>query len=139
MQKWLLIFAVTLLTGCVNTNSLYYWGNYEESLFAYTKRPGDLDKYVSSLGEIISKGEELDQVPPGLYAEYGHALLTAGREAEAMSYFEKEKANWPESEKLMDMMINGQAIAQSDTKERVSTEAITGLPDDTSVTQRADQ
>lgn len=97
--------AVTL-TACT-TNNLYYWGDYEQALFAYTKQPGEIDNYIASLNDIIVEAEKRGQVPPGIYAEYGYALMTAGREDEAMAYFQKERSKWPESGTLMGLMIDG--------------------------------
>jgi len=58
-------------------------------------------------------------VPPGLYAEYGYALLELGDEQAALAYFAKEQETWPESAYLMTKVISrlkemSSATAQSD-------------------------
>jgi hypothetical protein len=97
------------LSGCGPTG-LYHWGNYEQALYDYTKQPGEIDAYVASLGAIIDTGEQSNNVPPGLYAEYGYALMVAGRGDEAMTYFEKERDKWPEAEKMMGLIIDGTGL-----------------------------
>ncbi len=92
-RSMLLAVSAYMLTACTTGTNLYYWGNYEQALYSYTKRPGEVDQYIESLGEIVAEGEKRNKVPPGLYAEYGYALMTAGREAEALEYFEKERTN----------------------------------------------
>jgi hypothetical protein len=102
----LLSVGVLVITaGCETTSGLYYWGNYEQSLYDYTKRPGEIDKYVESLGTIVAKGEEQDRVPPGLYAEYAYALMLAGRQDESVAFFDKERAKWPESDALIKVVL----------------------------------
>ncbi len=106
----LAIAGLSILAGCAN-QSLYHWGNYEQAYYAYEKNPGEIDAYIASLDEIIVAGEEKNSVPPGLYAEYGYALMIAGRNEEAMANFVKEREKWPESRKLMGLMIDGPTVA----------------------------
>ena len=113
------VLALSLLTmlfsaGC--TQRLYYWGDYEENLYAYYKSPGapeDTLAYMGRLERLIERGEQPGRkVPPGVYAEYGYAFYKTGRPREAVQYFEKEKSVWPESGLLMDRMIkNVQSLA----------------------------
>jgi hypothetical protein len=55
---------------------------------------------------VIAIGEPDRKVPPGSYAEYGYVLLLQGKRDEAMAYFEREKRAWPESTRLMDILLN---------------------------------
>ncbi|NNJ70828.1 MAG: DUF4810 domain-containing protein, partial [Kiritimatiellales bacterium] len=48
---------------------------------------------------------------PGLYAEYGFLLMRQGENGRAISYFNKEKALWPESAVFMDSMIQTAQIS----------------------------
>jgi len=109
MRNLIAVMSLAVLCGCAPTG-LYYWGDYEQALYAYTKQPGEIDAYVASLGAIVEEGEAADKVPPGLYAEYGFALMSAGRESEALTYFEKERDKWPEAEKMMGLMIDGTGL-----------------------------
>jgi len=101
------VLCIAMCTGCAQQSSLYNWGNYEQAYYAYTKDPGETDAYLEALNEIITDGEEKNRVPPGLYAEYGYTLMLVGRTDEAMANFGKEREKWPESRKLMDLMIAG--------------------------------
>lgn len=98
------------LPGCVT--SLYHWGQYEQSLYKHYKTPGDLETYVTQLGETLADSEAQQRVPPGLRAEYGYALLKQGKAAEAITQFHREKQAWPESTRLMDLLIQQATAVQ---------------------------
>lgn len=95
-----------LAQGCASGRK-YAWGNYDTTLYAHYRNPQDLGAHLERLEEIVRKAEAESpgRVPPGLYAEYGYALYEAGRTDEAIVWFEKEKAQWPESSVLMEKMI----------------------------------
>jgi hypothetical protein len=84
----------------------YQWGSYEQALYKYYENPATLDEYAAQLARVIAIGEPDRQVPPGIYAEYGYVLLLQGKCDEAMTYFEREKRVWPESTRLMDILLN---------------------------------
>ncbi len=109
MPRSIAAMALFLLTslgaGCATDNDLYYWGNYEKTLYRHYRTPDDMAELVGEIGTIIEKGEELGRVPPGLYAEYGYLLLELGESGRATIFFEKEKATWPESTYFMDAML----------------------------------
>ena len=92
------------ITAC-GVKSKYDWGNYENALYQHYKNPADQEQLAESLADIIAYGETTGTVPPGIYAEYGYLLYTAGKNQDAIAYFEKEKKAWPESGRLMDKMI----------------------------------
>jgi hypothetical protein len=84
----------------------YAWGSYESSLYNYYKTPADKAAFMEHLADSISDAESSGKrVPPGLYAEYGNALLESGNAPQAIVYFQKEKQAWPESRVLMDTMM----------------------------------
>jgi hypothetical protein len=100
------VMSVVLATGCA-APSKYNWGGYENSLYQYYKDPTKAGELSTVLMETIQGAEKNHgAVPPGLYAEYGYLLLQQGKAKEAVPYFEKEKAKWPESTYLMNSMIN---------------------------------
>ena len=116
MGRFILVLTSSILfSGCAQQN-MYYWGNYEQAVYAYAKNPGDVDKYVESLDAIIVTGEERNQVAPGLHAEHGFALLAIGRTDDAMMSFRKERDKWPESRRLMDLVIDGGDKPDEDAK-----------------------
>lgn len=101
----LLVLLAAAASGCAS-QTMYHWGNYDSALYGHYKNPADREAWVTSLKTTVLEAEqEGRRVPPGLYAEYGYALLEEGSSRDAIAYFEKEKAKWPESAVLMDKMI----------------------------------
>ena len=72
---------------------------------SYYKNPGELEKFAERLLEDIEKAETSGRMPPGLYAEYGYAMLEMGDARTAIVYFQKERDLWPESAFLMEAVI----------------------------------
>ncbi|WP_263080251.1 DUF4810 domain-containing protein [Endozoicomonas sp. Mp262] len=100
------VACLLMLAGCQTTNTLYQWGDYEDSTYEYYKTPAELETYIAHLQESIARAEQSGAVPPGLYAEYGTALLNQGKKKEALSYYRKESDLWPESRHFMNAMIS---------------------------------
>jgi hypothetical protein len=101
----ILLAAVALAAGGCTANRLYAWGNYDDTLYAHYKNPGDAEENLARLQKIVETNEAAGQkMPPGVYAQYGYALYEAGRSAEALTCFEKERATWPESAVLMEKL-----------------------------------
>ncbi|OED50532.1 hypothetical protein ACH42_00985 [Endozoicomonas sp. (ex Bugula neritina AB1)] len=99
------VFTVTvLISGCQTSQGLYYWGEYESGLYDYYKDPAELATLSEQLLQAIEDAN--GPVAPGIYAEYGTLLLQQGKKEEAVASYTKEKALWPESQHLMDAMIN---------------------------------
>ncbi|WP_088143339.1 DUF4810 domain-containing protein [Achromobacter xylosoxidans] len=99
--------ALLLSAGCAqNNNSKYTWGKYDDALHSFYKQPGQSAEYMAELEKTIQMAEA-GKLPaaPGIYAEYGYMLMLAQRNGEAVAYFQKEKAAWPESARFMDGMI----------------------------------
>ena len=113
MNKPLAITALSsllLLSGCVTTpqNGLY-WGNYSHTLYE-VKKSGDeksLKSHMEELHKIISTSEKRNlKVPPGIFAELGQLYQKDNKPQEAMSFYQKEVAAYPESEQLMSRIIS---------------------------------
>lgn len=101
------VVALSMLAqGCASGRK-YAWGNYDTTLYAHYRNPQNLEAHLERLEVIVRKAESESpgRVPPGLYAEYGYALYEAGSTDEAIVHFEKEKAQWLESNVLMEKMI----------------------------------
>ncbi|KKO49530.1 hypothetical protein VT06_06795 [Arsukibacterium sp. MJ3] len=97
------------LTACQATNSIYYWGDYSDSAYKLKNTPTDESrtKHKASLLSIVNNAQTKNKkIPPGIYAEL--AMLEAeDRNVDlALQYFSKEKELFPESTKIVDMMIN---------------------------------
>ncbi len=74
------VLALLCTAGCVPRPSMYYWGNYSETLYRAKKTPGDdtLLAHRQSLENIVEQSKTLNlRVPPGVYAELG--TFTSGR------------------------------------------------------------
>lgn len=99
-----LVLLFGVVQGCA-PGSKYAWGKYDSTLYAHYKNPQDKEAHLERLKEIVQNAESKDCVPPGLYAEYGYALYETGNVPQAIAYFEKEKAKWPESNVFMEKMI----------------------------------
>ncbi|AGW94261.1 MULTISPECIES: DUF4810 domain-containing protein [Cupriavidus] len=97
--------TAALLSACAPQQK-YAWGSYEPALYTYYKTPAASEAFAEQLGKTISGAESSGaKVPPGLYAEYGNVLLEQGKAKDAVVWFGKEKATWPESAALMTRMI----------------------------------
>lgn len=97
---------LALAAGCASSRPHYGWGRYPEVLFAHYQAPQDREAFVAGLWATLQACEQEGlRVPPGLYAEYGYALLEEGRNEEAVGWFEREAAAWPESRILMQKLV----------------------------------
>jgi len=100
----LLLAAAT--AACSGPSSYYYWGSYNETLYAHYHAPQEREAWIAGLKATILEAEQRDaRMPPGIYAEYGYALFEEGDTQNAIAYFKKEQALWPESRFLMEKMI----------------------------------
>lgn len=102
--------VIAIVSGCA-TPSLYSWGRYESDMYKFYKNPEHIVELMAGLEKTLEEAEARQKVPPGLYAEYGYLLLETGDSKQAVVYFEKEKALWPESTLLMNSML---ATARAD-------------------------
>jgi hypothetical protein len=94
------------LGGCATTKDAYDWGNYDEMLYRSYKDATKIDAYRVGLETHIAAVEKKNgRVPPGLYAEVGTAYLQRGDSDRAIEWYSRERAAWPESKGLMDVMI----------------------------------
>lgn len=106
-MKPLLVVCATalLLVGCQATPPKYEWGTYEQSMYMYYKDPSKPAEFMQAIARTIELAEkEKRLVPPGLHAEYGYLLMSAGRSQDALTQFAREKSAWPESTSLMNKM-----------------------------------
>lgn len=104
-MKKLLIFVVSVifLVGCGGASkSLYTMSSHDAKLYEYSKT-ADTKATLKELDEIIKANP--NRVPPGIYAEYGYLLLQQKQAKEAVAYFKKEMAIYPESTVFMQRMI----------------------------------
>ena len=93
------------LSACAGQETLYSWNGYDRELLSYYKNPAELNQFAEKLFEDIESAELDGKVPPGLYAEYGYAMLELGDARTAVVYFKKERDLWPEAAFLMGAVI----------------------------------
>ena len=104
MKRLSILLIAVLISACAQTTK-YHWGGYENALYRYYKSPAELENLAEELKDVIAQGERDGTIPPGIYAELGYVLFIQGKNNEAIAYFEKEKRSWPESARLMNIMI----------------------------------
>jgi len=113
----LLVPAAALLAAGCGPKQMYTWRGYDDSLYAHYKNPQDHAKHIERLQKIVTQTEADGlKMPPGVYAEYGYALLEESRFDESVTYFKKEKETWPESAVVMDKMIRNVSRLQGTKK-----------------------
>jgi hypothetical protein len=103
-QGPLYIVILIFFASCA-PNTMYSWNGYDQAVLDYYKNPNEREKYIEALSEIIVEAESSGNVPPGLYAEYGYVYFEDRNFDQAIIYFEKEHAVWPESRIFMNKMI----------------------------------
>jgi len=104
------LLAVTsflFLVGCATQRSLYHWGHYPDTNYAWLKdEPEDdgevFNAMVEDMEKAIAKNHAL---PPGFYAHFGLLHLEQGQLDKAAEYFEMEKVAFPEAEVFMDFLL----------------------------------
>ena len=114
---FLVVSTALLLSACGQPDTLYSWNGYSTAVLTHYKDGTSAEEFSKSMAVIVQKSETENKVPPGLYAEYGYALLEAGQDGQAIIYFQKERDMWPESEAYMDNIIFRLTPALSETDE----------------------
>lgn len=105
IKKILAVICISALSGCAN-QSLYNWGRYDQSLYDYYKSPATEVEFRTSLENHLSATTASGKKPPpGLLAELGTLYLKAGDTSNAKKYYQLEAKTWPESQKLMQVLI----------------------------------
>ncbi len=102
--------ATILLTACViqpREKNLYYWGDYESSMYRQMKHEGfdpyqELDKLQLNQEKAAAQNLPL---PPGFYAYLGMLYAQTGKTQAAKEAFNREKTLFPESATYMDFLL----------------------------------
>ena len=99
---------------------MYEYSNYSETYYQL-KQTGDAEsteKWKTSLEESIEKSNaRAIRVPPGIYTNLGYLYLKVNNTQKAISFFEAEKALYPESSIFMDNLIKKAELMQEGRKE----------------------
>lgn len=109
------LFRFTVLVACALSISAclpskqFYWGSYEESLYARQQHAGaggETDAATMLLATINEAQNANMKVGPGIHADYGYLLFKQGKADEAIGELQKEAALYPESKPLMETMVS---------------------------------
>jgi hypothetical protein len=104
-RVWAPLALALSASACV-PSTYYQWNGYDETLYRHYKTPQERQAWIEGLKTAILEAELRGaKMPPGLYAEYGYALFEEGDAKQAIVYFRKEQALWPESRVLMEKMV----------------------------------
>lgn len=105
--------TMLMMSGCASqvTEAGYYWGNYSNTLYVYTKEPSDesLASHVEELNAIIAESKERElKVPPGIYAELGYIHAASGDDVVAAAHYDAEMKLYPESRIFLERLTADQ-------------------------------
>ncbi|MCK7496770.1 MAG: DUF4810 domain-containing protein [Comamonadaceae bacterium] len=106
--------VAAVLAGCAAApEPLYQWGNYQQLVYQHLN--ADTVGADAQLLELQQQAEKAragaKALPPGFRAHVGLLLLRLGRDGEAFSQFQAEKAAFPESAPYMDFLLRRAAPA----------------------------
>lgn len=108
INKTLLIATTALLlTACAEKSSnIYYWGNYQPSLYSYYQKSAAPEKEIETLNAVIQQAHAKNKpVAPGLRAQLGLLYVDTGHPDLAFEQFNAEKTAFPESAHYMDFLM----------------------------------
>jgi hypothetical protein len=111
LKAALLAGGCSIVAACAPVQQpLYYWGNYQPSLYANHKHgTTDYAAQVSAIEATMQRAQAQGKsVPPGLHAHLGMLYFNTGRETEALEQFAMEKRLFPESEHFVNYVMNAQ-------------------------------
>lgn len=100
-------FAALLMTACAQKKeTVYYWGDYQSSLYSYYKHDKSPEQQIESLNAVVEQAKAKNKpVPPGLHAQIGLLYVETSRPDLAFQQFTTEKAQFPESAAYMDFLM----------------------------------
>ena len=106
--------TMLMLTSCAQkTTSIYYWGDYQSSLYSYYKEGSAPEKNIDTLNNVIQEARAKNKpVAPGLHAQLGLLYANSGRTDLAFQQFSAEKLAFPESASYMDFLMRNKQGAQ---------------------------
>lgn len=100
------VFLCLFLVSC--TKPIFYWGNYSQTLYRMKKNPDEKSRneHKDELLKIMKESKKKkNNVPPGVYCEYGYLMYQEDNFDEALKYYELEKETYPESKTFVDRLI----------------------------------
>lgn len=102
-----LMLVSLFLVGCSSNNTIYYWGDYQDTVYKTLKNETGPSEQIIVLEKIVTVASSKNKpVPPGLYANLGLLYIQEGKYSDAKINFDKEKALYPESAAYMTFLTN---------------------------------
>lgn len=102
----LIILTAGLISACAAPQTLYSWGDYEDTLFIHYHEPGLREAALVKYIAFVESGSRLDPpLAPGLYAEAGTFMLEQGDIDTALKFYRLEYDTWPESRSMLGVLI----------------------------------
>ena len=103
------LIGLALLSGCANQpNTLYYWGNYQNTVRDYlvSTDGGDIQKQITALEAGVEKATAKSKaLPPGYHAQLGMLYFAQGKPELAGEQLQLEKTHYPESTSYIDRLL----------------------------------
>ncbi|WP_437613010.1 DUF4810 domain-containing protein [Erwinia sp. V71] len=114
MKYTLAVATALLLTACAEKKeNIYYWGDYQSSLYSYYKHGEAPEKEIETLNKVIQEAKAKNKpVAPGLRAQLGLLYVNIGHPDLAFQQFTAEKSAFPESSAYMDFLMRNKQGAQ---------------------------
>lgn len=103
-----LLLISLIFFACSQSSYLYYYGDSSHRYYKAIKNADtkSISDYKISLEKVFTRSAERGlKVPPGLYCDYAMLMIQENKPIDAEIYFNKEKANWPESQKMVDFLM----------------------------------
>lgn len=99
--------VILLLVGCAakSPEKTYTWNGYEDSVYQYYTHETSPQEQIASLQKLIEQSRASNKpVPPGVHAHLGMLYSKTGQAGLAMSEFNAEKTQYPESASYIDFL-----------------------------------
>lgn len=96
-----------LLAGCASKTpeTIYSWGDYQETLYDYYTHETSPQEQIAKLQKLVEIARASNKpVPPGVHAQLGMLYDSVGNTGLAMSEFNTEKVQYPESATYIDFL-----------------------------------
>lgn len=102
------------LSGCATREPIYYWGNYQPSVWAYFKPDESAaQEQQAEMEETAQKAQSKGKpLPPGFQAHLGLLYLKNGETQKAQAAFLAEETQFPESKPYMSFLMKNLAPQQ---------------------------
>ncbi|HBV38456.1 MAG TPA: DUF4810 domain-containing protein [Erwinia sp.] len=108
------VATALLLTACAQKKeNIYYWGDYQNSLYSFYQNGSAPQKEIDTLNKVVEQAKAQNKpVAPGLHAQLGLLYVNAGQPDLAFQQFTAEKTAFPESASYMDLLMRNKQGAK---------------------------